>query len=276
MTLMAGLGSAMVVAVLPVADLSPGAWRYMYALPVLFLPLLWWISRGLPETRRFEAAETHDAPGPINMGRFALLGTASFLSFVFAAPATQLRNEFLSDDRGYTAAEISGFQLIAFLPATAAVPLGGVMADRYGRKTWGATTLFVASIFGALSYLTEGWLLWATSGLSFSASAASVPALNGYSTELFPTRARAKVGGWLNGVTVIGSALGLVLAGQLAVFWGDLGQGVAVLAAAPAIVAFLIIFGFPETAKRELEDFNPGDPQLSPEPRSETGEPANR
>jgi MFS family permease len=117
-----------------------------------------------------------------------------------------------------------------------------------------------------VSYLTDGWLLWVASGLSFCASAASVPAMQGYSTELFPTRARGRVGGLLSAVTVAGSATGLVLAGQLSVRWDSLGQAVAVLAIAPMLVAILVVVGFPETAQRELEDFNPDDPRMDPSP----------
>ena len=263
MTLTTGFGAALVVWILPVADLAPGAWRTAYLVPLVFLPLLWWISRHLPETRRYVAAEAHDAPAPINWRRFALIAGTAFVSFAYLSPASQLRNEFLRGDLGFSAAEVSTFQLLVSLPATMAVPIGGIMADRFGRRWFGAGALATAVICSAISYQSSGgWVLWVTGGLAVSLSAASIPALRGYQTELFPTRARGRVGGLIDTIGVAGSALGLVVVGQLAVRWDDLGSAIGALVAAPLVVAIVIVVAFPETASRELEDFNPGDPRL--------------
>lgn len=278
MTLATGFGAALVVWVLPLAGLSPGAWRAIYVVPLLFLPLLWWISRHLPETRRYVAAEAHDAPAPVNWWRFALIAGTAFVSLAYLSPASQLRNEFLRGDLGYSATEVSSFQLLVSLPATMAVPIGGVIADRFGRKWFGAGALALAVIASAISYQTSGWLLWLTAGLSVALSAASVPALRGYQTELFPTRARGRVGGMIDAIGVAGSALGLVVVGQLAVRWDDLGTAIGALVAAPLVVAVVIVVAFPETADRELEHFNPGDPRLpdpaGPEPAARPSVPA--
>ncbi|MEL6981167.1 MAG: MFS transporter [Actinomycetota bacterium] len=262
MTLTTGFGAALVVWVLPVADLAPGAWRVAFLVPLLFLPLLWWIARHLPETRRYRAAEAHDAPAPINWWRFTLIAGTAFVSFAYLSPASQLRNEFLRGDLGFSATDVSTFQLLISLPATMAVPIGGIMADRFGRRWFGAGALAAAVIFSAISYQSSGWLLWVTAGLSVSLSAASVPALRGYQTELFPTRARGRVGGLIDTIGVAGSALGLVVVGQLAVRWDDLGSAIGALVAAPLVVAIVIVIAFPETAQRELEEFNPGDPKI--------------
>ncbi|MEM9562012.1 MAG: MFS transporter [Actinomycetota bacterium] len=263
MTLTTGFGAALVVWILPVADIATGGWRIAFLVPLIFLPLLWWISRHLPETRRYVAAEIHDAPAPINWKRFALIAGTAFVSFAYLSPASQLRNEFLRGDLGFSATEVSTFQLLVSLPATMAVPIGGIMADRYGRRWFGAGCLALAVICSAISYQSSGgWVLWVTGGLAVSLSAASVPALRGYQTELFPTRARGRVGGLIDTIGVAGSALGLVVVGQLAVRWDDLGSAIGALVAAPLVVAIVIVIAFPETAQRELEEFNPGDPRL--------------
>jgi MFS family permease len=272
MTLTTGFGAALVVWILPVADLAPGAWRIAYLVPLAFLPLLWWIARHLPETRRYVAAETHDAPAPINWRRFALIGGTAFASLVYLSPASQLRNEFLRGDLGFSATEVSTFQLAVSLPATMAVPIGGIIADRFGRRWFGAGALAAAAACSAISYQTSGPALWLTAGLSVSLSAASVPALRGYQTELFPTRARGRVGGMIDAIGVAGSALGLVVVGQLAIRWDDLGSAIGALVAAPMVVALIIVVAFPETAHRELEEFNPGDPRL-PSSGAGSGEP---
>ncbi|MGH1493335.1 MAG: MFS transporter [Acidimicrobiales bacterium] len=263
MTLCTGFGAALVVWLLRLADLFDGAWRLSYIFPLLFLPLLWWINRQLPETRRYTAAVASDAPGPINWFRFTLISSSAFLSALYLSPASQLRNDFLTDDRSFSAGDVSMFQLVVSLPATVAVPIGGFIADRYGRRWLGASALAGSAIFSAISYQSQGLILWLTAALSLSLGAAALTALRGYQVELFPTKARGKVGGMIDVIGVAGSTIGLVFVGQLAVRWNDLGSAIGVLVAAPLIVAVVILVAYPETAGRELEEFNPEDPRLN-------------
>lgn len=258
-TLATGFGAALVVWIIPVADLIDGGWRVAYAVPVLFAPLLVWLSRQLPETRRYTVATRHGTAADINWRRFALIAFAAFAGAVYLSPASQLRNEFLRDDLGFAALDVSMFQILISTPATMAVPLGGYLADRFGRKIVGATALGMGVTASALSYQTSGPSLWVLSTIAMSSSAAAVPALRGYQTELFPTRARGRVGGMIDAVTVTGSALGLVIVGQLAVRWDDLGSAIGVMVFGPLLVVLLILTLFPETADQELEVFNPGD-----------------
>ena len=258
-TLATGFGAALVVWVLPVAGLSPGGWRIVYLVPLLFLPLVWWLAHHLPETRRYTVADRHQSSGDVNWRRFTLIAATAFISATFASPASQLRNEYLRDDLGFQAGDISIFQLAVSSPATLAVPLGAHLADRYGRRWVGAITLFLAATASALSYQTSGWMLWALALVAMSAGSAAVPALRGYQTELFPTRARGRVGGYLDTIALSGSALGLVVVGYLATRWDDLGSAVGVMAVGPVLVVLVILLFFPETADRELEHFNPGD-----------------
>ena len=53
LTMAAGLGSGMVVWLLPLADLGLRAWRILFLAPLLALPLLVFCARRLPESRRF-------------------------------------------------------------------------------------------------------------------------------------------------------------------------------------------------------------------------------
>jgi MFS family permease len=262
-TLATGFGAALVLWVLPVADLIAGGWRLTYAAPLLFLPLIWWLGRNLPETRRFTLADRHRSPGDINWFRFALIASAAFAGGIFLSPASQLRNEFLRDDLGYAATDISMFQLLVSTPAIAAVPIGGLLADRLGRRSVGATALGLAVLASAASYQTSGLALWVLATIAASCSAAAVPALRGYQTELFPTRARGRVGGYIDAVALSGSALGLIVVGRLATRWDDLGSAIGVMVFAPLLVVLIIITLFPETADRELEEFNPGDLPLA-------------
>jgi len=47
--------------------------------------------------------------------------------------------------------------------------------------------------------------------------------------------------------------------GALSDQFGSIGPAMAVVGIGPMLLAFLVAFGFPETARRELEDLNPED-----------------
>ena len=261
----------MVVWFLPLNDLIQGGWRIVYLIPGVFLLPLWWISRYLPETRRFAAAASNEAPAVVNWARFALVGGAAFASAMFLSPASQLRNEYLRDDLSYSATTISLFQLVISAPAGLAIILAGLAADRVGRRWIGAIGVSVGAIMIALSFQFTGTGLWlaASAGIVFTAMAA--PAMRGYGVELFPTRSRARVGGMLDVVDVAGSAVGLLAVGYLSERWDDLGLAIGVFVFAPILVGVAIIAFFPETAATELEHFNPSDPDLGSSSGSNAG-----
>ncbi|MEM7337324.1 MAG: MFS transporter [Actinomycetota bacterium] len=259
-TVAAALGAGMVLWVLPTADLFTGGWRIVYVAPALFLPVIWWVSRYLPETRRFVAATTEGAPARINRRWLTLIGLAAFGSLVFLTPASQLRNEFLADDLGYSATRISAFQLIVSTPAGVAVVAAGIVADRLGRRWVGAIALALGTATTVASYQLTGAGLWVFASLGVILTSAAFPAMRAYQTELFPTRARARVGAIMDVIGVLGSVTGLVLVGLIADRWTDLGTAIGAMMAAPLLVAVLILVFFPETANQELEAFNPSDP----------------
>jgi MFS family permease len=260
MAMCSGLGAGMVLWVLPVADLGPGAWRWTYIAPMVFVPALIWVARRLPETRRFDRATETAAPAPVDRRRFTLIAFSAFASALFLSPASQLLNEYLRDEQNMSAGAISAFRLLTGTPAGLVVLVAGIAADRVGRKPIGGIGLGVGVVFSALVFFSSGAALWVIGTIGFWTLAGAFPALRGYQTELFPTRARARVGGWIDLITVTGSAIGLVTVGELSERWGALGPAISVLAVAPLIVVVLIVTVYPETASRELEVFNPDDP----------------
>ena len=260
----AALGSGMVVWVLPVADVGPQAWRIVYLVPLAALPLIAWVHRRLPETRRFEVAQHDASDDTVDRRRFVLLAAAAFAGAVFLSPASQFTNEFLRDERGYSALDISVFRLVTSTPAGLAVLLGGIVADRRGRRYLGALGLLLGSVATAVSYHSSGTALWLWALVGVWLLGAALPALRVYQTELFPTRSRGRVGGWLDLIAVSGSALGLVATGVLADRWDSLAAAITVMLVGPLLVAVLVLARFPETRSVELEDLNPGDAAAPP------------
>ena len=108
-------------------------------------------------------------------------------------------------------------------------------------------------------YVSAGWALWVASAVGSIVGAAAVPALGVYGPELFPTTSRGRTNGIISAVGVVGSSVGLLLAGSLADEFGTFGPAMALLAIGPAILAVLVITAYPETAHLELEEINPED-----------------
>ncbi len=250
MGMASGLGAGFVIMVLPVADTSPGGWRWVYALSAVFLPVLWWVARNLPETRRFVAADQQHAPGDIDRRIFLLLAFAAFAGAMFFSPASQLKNQYLLDERGFSAAKISLYQLVIGTPVGLSIVPAGYLADRFGRKPIGGWALLLGTLTTAALYFSDGAALWLLSLAGIWALGASYPALRSFQTELFPTRARARVGGWLDIVSVSGSAVGLVIAGQLAERWGSLGPAITVLIGGPDLGGAAGVVRLPRNGER--------------------------
>jgi MFS family permease len=254
----AALGAGACVALLPVADGGDDAWRLLFLLPVVALPLLFAIRRHLPESKRFSAPHA-DATVRGHGERLRLLAVAVFFVQVFVAPANQLQNEFLRDERGFSGAAIAIFTLCTGTPAGLAVLAGGHLAETRGRRLVGAVGLAGSTVFIVASYLTIGPPMWVLYFCGAMLAGLTVPALRVYGPELFPTGMRAGSGGLIAVAGVLGAATGVLAGGFLSDELGALGRAMAVLAIGPLFVAVLVLTRFPETAHRELEELNPED-----------------
>lgn len=258
LTMAGGLGAGVVLWVLPVVDIDEKAWRILYVLPLLFLPVIRATARRLPESRRF--VRRHAAASFAGHGRrlFLLAATAG-LTAVFASPASQLQNEFLRDEFSFSASRITMFTILTATPASIGIVVGGRLADTRGRRLVGGLGVAVGALLTAVEFVAPTELLvWVGSAVGAIAASVAVPALAVYGPELFPTSLRSKANVVITVVGVAGSVVGLMVAGRLADAW-SLGPAIAVLALAPIVAAVVLLPRFPESAQRELEELNPED-----------------
>ncbi|MFN0028891.1 MAG: MFS transporter [Acidimicrobiales bacterium] len=257
----AGMGAGMVVWLLPIADTDQRAWRLLFGGAICFAPLAAWAGRGLPESGRFLRHRADAQPAKLNQhrGRLALLAGSAALTTLFAAPASQLQNEYLRGERGFSAGSITVFTLLTSTPAGLAVFFGGRLADVYGRRAIGALGLVGAAVGVWLSYAFDGVVLWSGAVIGTLFGGLVVPTLVVYGPELFPTRLRGRANGLITLAAVCGSVVGLLSVGRLAERFDAFGPAMAVVAAGPVVVAVLVLTRYPETARRELEELNPGD-----------------
>jgi MFS family permease len=262
----AALGAGLCVLNLVYVDAALGAWRVAYLVPLIAIYPCLKMARRLPETKRFESRQRRVAAASgsglkdrIHWRRFALLATGAFLWSLFLAPAAQFLNEFLRTERGFSGILIAVFVLATNTPGGIGIVVGGKLADRHGRRVIGAIGIAGGVLFTVVSYLSWGWPLWLASVAAAVIGAVAVPALAVYGPELFPTSQRGTANGGLQVVAVTGSSLGLLTVGWLADQVGGLGQAMAIVAIAPALLVVVVLIWFPETARRELEDLNPSD-----------------
>lgn len=259
----AGLGGGAVIAMLPLADAAPWAWRLIYLSALITIPATLAVGRAIPESRRFEALTRQPARhAAVQRSRLVVLGVAILLINVFQAPVSQLQNEFLRDARGFTASRITLFIVATNVLGSVGIVVGGELADRRGRHRVATVGLLGFAIGNAAMYATSGWPMWAWSTVGSAIGAALVPTFGVLNPELFPTARRGGASGGLNIVGVVGSVAGLLVAGTLIDRWGY-GATFGLLAVGPLLV-ILLLGALPETAGVPLEEINPGDVASDP------------
>ena len=269
LALAAALGAGMAVWVLPVADLHEAGWRLVYVMPLLSLFGLAAVGRRLPESRRFTANPVDAAPAAgeaadrrgIEGRRLLLLAAVAFLFLVFAAPASQFQNDFLKDHRGFTASGITLYTVLTTTPAGIGIFMAGRLADTRGRRGVASIGMLGGTAFLVASYYATGGLMWGAHLVGVVVGSLTV-ALGVYGPELFSTRHRARANGLIVTLGVTGSAFGLLLVGFLSDHFDNYGHAFAIAAIGPLLAAGLVLWRFPETARVELEDLNPGDTRI--------------
>ena len=258
MTMTGALGAGMCLWALPLADLGDGGWRALYVIPMLGVPVMVHVGRRLPESRRFTTPHREATVVAGHGRRFWVLGVSLFLISAFGAPATQLLNEFLRSERGFSASRISLFTILTSTPGAIGLVIGGRIADVRGKRIVVAVGVIGGSLLTVFSFASAGWSMWIWNLVGTILAAAAGPALTMYGPELFPTASRGRANGVIRVVSVAGSYAGLRIAGRI-VDHSSLARAMGVLLIGPIVVGVLVLLAFPETARRELEDINPED-----------------
>jgi MFS family permease len=260
-----GFGFSFAVLTLPIADRAPQAWRVSFALSAVVLLMIPRLARELTETRRYHAVvasritrgQLREVLGPTYGRRFALLAVIALLTNVFNAPSSQLSNRYLQHVRHF-----SGSGIVVLLAVTTVVPgivgviIASRLAERGRRRPLACISLIVATSTQMVFFLTGGPTLWVASAVATITGAVAGIVLATLGAELFATEVRGTANAFLIAISVIGSAGGLVLAGQLSDRFGGIGRAIAFCGIASLVAAF-VIPALPESFGRELDDLSP-------------------
>lgn len=252
-----GLGAGVAVLALPLADISDSGWRLVYVVALIWLVVAVDMYRRLPETQRFE--RPHVVATRLDRRRFGVLAAIALLTNLLIAPASFFQNDYLEDERGYSATIIAVFTLATATPAALGLIAGGRLADTGGRRRVVAAGLPAAAVLVTMSFSIGGPLMWLATVLAGIAGAVAYPALAVYRAELFPTGNRGRAAGLLTTSALVGGIGGLLIMGQLLDRGASHGAVIGGLALGQLAAVGVALRWLPETAHRELEDLNPED-----------------
>lgn len=260
LALAAGLGSGLAVGSVPLADLSTSGWRLCFVVALAGLPLLVFAARRLPESQRFEAARRLPRARLPEQYRFrlVLLAVTSFAVLVFSAPASQLQNEFLNEQRDFSATKIAVFTLLTTWTAGPGMLIAGKLADLRGRRVIASIGVSGGAVFAFWHFTQAGWPMWVLIAVGALLTSSTVPSLGVYRAEMFGTIRRSESNGLLGVAGVSGSMVGLAAGGYMIETWGY-GTAFSILLTGPILVAILVLLFYPETTRRSLEELNPED-----------------
>ena len=170
--------------------------------------LLAYARRGLKESAKFSQIKREggiDEGGFFRIwktpyrGRVLLLALIWSLTYVCTHNAVTFWKDFAMGERGFTDGEVGAAITLAAVVSMPLVFFAGKLLDILGRKR-GATVIFVLGATGTwLCYTLEGWWpLTAALTLGIFGASATLPALNAFTTELFPTELRGNAFAWAN------------------------------------------------------------------------------
>lgn len=159
---------------------------------------------------------------------------------------------YLAAERGLTVAKMTGFMALWVFGAWVGQVAGGFLNDRFGRRPVLSFYFLGVALFSLLyGYITSPTLLfWMSPITGFFVLGIFGPAM-AYTTELFPTSARASGVGLATGLGRIGATLAPTMVGVIAARLG-IGAGFYVFTAIAILACAILLAIGPETRAAEF------------------------
>jgi len=263
-------------------EVLPYGWRALYVIGLVPLGLVAYWRRVLPETDRFvrlqQERKTQQQVAPTlapfrrlvknHRAQFSALVVAALLLGIAAGPATFFAPKYLQDAHGWSPAAVATLTFVGGMFAIIGNPLAGWLSDRHGRRPMTSLFSFGFALAAMAFYSAAGifapalWLL-----LLFTMMGTEVT-IAAFGAELFPTGERSTASGMRAVARDAGNVTGLAAVSLLFPFLGSNWTAISLLGGVCLCLPLLAWFGFPETARRTLEEISE-EPIAEPEAGAE-------
>jgi MFS family permease len=250
-------------------DVLPFGWRTMYAFGVVPLLLLPWLSRRVPETRRFtlERGEQEGFTAAAGWGRPLAdllrtlplrtlgVGVIGWAQSVAGGVAFSFSAYFVQERHGWDPGDYTLMLGVGGVLGVLGYPIAGRVGDRRGRRAVGVTLLVLLWPLVAAYYHVPGWLVPVAFVPMIFCLTGSETIIRALAVELFPTSVRGTASGWYQLCSTLGAGTGLIGTTLLTAEGGSAIPAVQMLAGC-AWLAALVVWLMPETSGRELEEIS--------------------
>ncbi len=260
----ASLGAISCAGLVPLLLKTAYGWRSVYFVGAIPLLIVAYARRDLKETSRFiekkaelqalapAMARIWKTPYKKRVLQIALLWA---LCYVCTQNTTLFWKEFAVAERSFSKSQVGLSMTIAAVGSMPLIFSSGKLLDGLGRKR-GGTVIFMLSALGVyLAYSAHSlWLL--TLGLVFAifGATATLPVLNAFTTELFPTDLRSDAYAWANNLiarTIAALSHTVIGFSAARMGWGPSVAFTSLFLIATIVLIWLML---PETQGRELEE----------------------
>ena len=245
---------------------TSGAWRVLYLVPLLFIPLARRIGSRIAGNARFERARREPCDRtPRRVARHARpprpLSFSSavrpLLLSLFATPASQFQNEFLRNERGFSGAQITLFIMLTSIPGGSA----SSSADGWPNAAAASSARSRCSAASGAPCCSTGPFGASDCTCGRRSARSSAPRRSPHSASTAPSCSRPRRAARPTAASAccrgIGSVIGLSSPATSPT--ASACPGAHLSGDRPVHPQVLILVAYPETAHRELEDLNPED-----------------
>ena len=269
LTALAACGSGLAIVLFGFVEILPFGWRALYLVGLIPLACVAWMRRTLPETQRFvdhqseqEEKKTSWIRPVIDLarmypGRILVVAVVIFLLNFTENAAGFFGPKYLQEAHGWLPWQYSVMGFFGGAIGIVGGPYAGRLSDQYGRKKVVAAFLFAHPLLVIAFYQVSGWILaplWVA--MIFAGMAGGV-VLSAVGNELFPTSYRTTASGARMIVGTIGGALGLITESILYGIFDSHWNAVSIMVIGALFAPFIVLYFFPETSGRELEEISP-------------------
>jgi MFS family permease len=250
------LGTGFAALFLAAIDHVPGGWRGLCLVSLVPLALLPLLRRSVPESRRWLARSGPSVmlPPPAFRRRALVASVVVALAMSYDVAAFAFATYLPITLYGWTPAQASAMFIVAGGLGMPGWALGGVLADRHGRRPVGALFLVGLTLAELLFFLGGPAALWPGFAAMVFFQGGKMTIIRACAAELFPTSIRGAAAGWLTAAATVGGMAGLGLAGVLTPLVGGIQYALAIIAVAGVLAAGGLVVGLPETRGIDLDE----------------------